>query len=116
MSVLNLGYGLAGTVMMVRAVRNERREQERRRKKLLTEILLPPYCWWLTTIFVIHTLRMYTFMKAWKANIYVALILFIYYLYIVLREGMMGIRFGIVITPGIRIFRQWIKARIILII
>ena len=72
--------------MMVRAVRNERREQERRRKKLLTEILLPPYCWWLTTIFVIHTLRMYTFMKAWKANIYVALILFIYYLYIVLRE------------------------------
>ena len=99
MSVLNLGYGLAGTVMMVRAVRNERREQERRRKKLLTEILLPPYCWWLTTIFVIHTLRMYTFMKAWKANIYVALILFIYYLYIVLREGMMGIRFGIVITP-----------------
>ena len=99
MSVLNLGYGLAGTVMMVRAVRNERREQERRRKKLLTEILLPPYCWWLTTIFVIHTLRMYTFMKAWKANIYVALILFIYYLYIVLREGMMGIRFGIVVTP-----------------
>lgn len=65
----------------------------------MTEILLPPYCWWLTTIFVIHTLRMYTFMKAWKANIYVALILFIYYLYIVLREGMMGIRFGIVITP-----------------
>ena len=32
MSVLNLGYGLAGTVMMVRAVRNERREQSEEEK------------------------------------------------------------------------------------
>ena len=31
MSVLNLGYGLAGTVMMVRAVRNERREAKKKK-------------------------------------------------------------------------------------
>lgn len=99
MSTLNLGYALAGSVMIVRSIKKEIQETERRRRKLLTEILLPPYYWWLVTIFVIHTFRMYTYMKVWKANLYLSLVLFLYYLYIVLRDGMMGFRLSIALEP-----------------
>lgn len=99
MSVYNLGYAAVGTAVIIKGVLNERKESVRKRKKLLAEIMLPPYYWWLGTIFVIHTLRMQAYMKVWRANLYLSLALLLYYLYIALREGMMGIQFCVVVNP-----------------
>ena len=99
MSLYNLGYALAGTIIIVNGIRQETKERVRRRKKLLVEILIPPYYWWLSTIFIVHTLGMQKYLKAWKANLYLSLAVFVYYFYIALREGMMGIQLRVVLNP-----------------
>ncbi|MGI6012530.1 MAG: sensor histidine kinase [Ruminococcus sp.] len=99
MSAYNLGYALVGTGIIIKGIQKEGRESVRRWKKLLVEIMIPPYYWWLGTIFVVHSLRMWEYMKAWKANLYLLLALLLYYLYIALREGLMGIRFSVVMHP-----------------
>lgn len=93
MSLYNLGYGLIGSILIIVGIKSERKESVRQKKKLMVEILIPPYYWWLSTIFVVHTLNFERYMKIWKANLYLTLALFLYYLYIALREGTMGIRF-----------------------
>ncbi|HWR23751.1 MAG TPA: HAMP domain-containing sensor histidine kinase [Feifaniaceae bacterium] len=91
-SVYNLTYGVLATVLMIKAVLCEKWTAKRREKRRVVLVVLPPVWFWLITIFVIHSLRVETFFKAWQGNAYLLGAIVLFYIVAVFREGMMGIR------------------------
>ena len=92
-SVYNLTYGVLSTILMIKAVVCEKWTAKRREKRRIGLVVLPPVWFWLITIFVIHSLRVQAFFKAWQGNTYLMGAIVAFYIIAVFREGMMGLRF-----------------------
>lgn len=91
-SIYNLTYGVLSTVLMIKAVVCEKWTAKRREKRRIGLVVLPPVWFWLITIFVIHSLRVEAFFKAWQGNAYLMGIIVAFYIVAAFREGMMGLR------------------------
>ncbi len=91
-SIYNLTYGVLSTVLMIKAVVCEKWTAKRREKRRISLVVLPPVWFWLITIFVIHSLRVQAFFKAWQGNTYLMGTIVAFYIVAAFREGMMGLR------------------------
>lgn len=91
-SIYNLFYGALFTVLLFRGVKREPSVEIRRQKRLVTVIVIPLIWYWLITIFVIHTLKLNLFFKAWQGNVILLVAAMCFYIGMAFREGIMGIR------------------------
>ncbi len=91
-SIYNLTYGIAITVIMIRTVIEETNPTWRGQKRRVAVLLLPLLWYWLITIFVIHALNIKALFKIWEGNAALIFILLGYYLVMAFREGIMGIK------------------------
>ena len=92
LSAYNVAYGVLVTVLIVKAMLQEKWSVKRREKRRIGLVVLPPLWFWLTTIFIIHSLRIEPLFKAWQGNTVILAILFVFYIASAFREGMMGLR------------------------
>ncbi len=91
-SLYNLTYGVLATVLIMKAVVCEKWTAKRREKRRTALVVLPPVWFWLITIFVIHSLCVEAFFKAWQGNAYLLGVIVAFYIVAAFREGMMGVR------------------------
>ncbi len=96
MSSYNIGYVVAGCIIMFRNVRHEFDIQIRRRKRITMKVFLVPYFFWLFSIFIIHTLDVSGLKKVWKDNVYLIIGVLLFYLYMAYKEGFMGLKVSFV--------------------
>lgn len=92
MAAYNLSYGIAITILQCRGVLSEKDPAKQRQKRLVSQIVLPPLWFWLFTIFIIHSLQITHLLKLWKGNVFIVVMVVIYYIFVAFREGIMGIR------------------------
>lgn len=90
-SVYNLLYGAAITAVMLKAVHDERKNGWSHQKRRTAVFLLPLLWYWLIAIFVIHMLSIRMLFHVWQSNIVLLSVLFLFYLVMAFREGMMGL-------------------------
>lgn len=91
-AVYNWSYGILSTFMIVRTLLAERLSNRYRQRKMVAVIILLPIWYWLISAFAIHILGLQKYFKAWQGNMLIILILMIYYLYHVFRDGIWGTR------------------------
>ncbi len=96
MSAYNIGYSIAGFIIIHRGIKNESDEKIRRNKRIVTKVFVVPYFFWLFTIFVIHTLDLNWLKKLWKYNEFIVLAVLIFYAYMAYKEGFMGLKVSLV--------------------
>lgn len=88
----NLSYGIFVTVIMFRTLLQERNPALRKQKRLVSMIAVPPIWYWLITIFVIHALQLKRYFKLWQGNLFIIVLLLLFYICMAFREGMMGLK------------------------
>ncbi len=88
----NLTYGVLVTLLMVRAVNQESTPSVQRQKRFVALLMLPLLWYWLITIFVFHTMRLYPLLKWWKGSLLLVILAILLYLYLAFHEGIMGLR------------------------
>lgn len=91
-SVYNLVYGIAATLIMTRTVMMECNPVWKRQKRRVAILILPLIWYWLITIFVIHALNIKSLFELWRGNLAILFVLICYYLVMAFREGIMGIK------------------------
>lgn len=90
--VYNWCYGLAGTAVMVHALREERLSASYEQRRLAAVMLLTPLWFWLISAFPYHALGIPNLSKLWQINLLVMLCVLLYFLYHTFREGIWGLR------------------------
>ncbi|MHB8065357.1 MAG: ATP-binding protein [Ruminiclostridium sp.] len=96
MSAFNIGYAIIGSIVMFRNIKNETANEIKRRKRVSLEVFLLPYYYWLVTVFIIHSLELNSLKKIWKVNVYLVAIVLLLYVYLLYKEGFMGVRISFI--------------------
>ncbi len=96
MSAYNIGYGIAGFIIIYRGIKNESDEKIRRNKRIITKVFVVPYIFWLFTIFVIHSININWLKKVWKYNEFIVIVVLLFYGYMAYKEGFMGLKVSLV--------------------
>jgi signal transduction histidine kinase len=68
----------------------------KRRKRITLELLLLPYYFCMFAIYIIHMLDIESLKKVWKGNIYLVVVVLVFYIYIAYKEGFMGVKISFV--------------------
>lgn len=91
-AVYNWIYGILSTFMIVRTLYAERLSNRYRQRLMVAVIILLPIWYWLISAFLIHLMGLQRYFKAWQGNMFIILVLLVYYLYHVFRDGIWGTR------------------------
>ncbi|BDF72336.1 hypothetical protein CE91St41_33180 [Oscillospiraceae bacterium] len=91
-AVYNWLYGAVFTLLLLHTLREERLTARYRQRKMVAVVVLMPIWYWLVSAFAIHLLGLKNLFKLWQGNLLVILVLLIYYVYNVFRDGIWGTR------------------------
>lgn len=86
-------YGIAGTGILLHALREERLSNRYRQRCLAAGSILVPLWFWLLSAFPYHALGIPNLSKMWQLNLVVVLCVLFYFLYHAFRDGIWGLRF-----------------------
>ncbi len=96
MSAYNIGYAIAGCIIMFKGLQNESDLKARRKNRISMEIFLFPYFFWLFSIFVVHLFDISILKQLWRGNVNLVILVLGYYIYMAYKEGIMGLRVSLV--------------------
>jgi signal transduction histidine kinase len=88
----NITLGLLMTTLIILTVVNEKFPPLKKQKKLIGILVLPPVWYWLITIFIIHCFQLQSLYKLWQENIFILLVLLLFYFIAAYTEGIMGLK------------------------
>lgn len=91
-ALYNLLYGVLATVPILVTLLKERGSAFFRQRRLVSVIALLPLWYWLITLFLFHLLKLEKLLKLWQGNAIILLVLFVYYVRHLFREGIWGLR------------------------
>ncbi|MBT9778604.1 GHKL domain-containing protein [Clostridium sp. MCC353] len=86
-------YGIFFTYLIISTLRKERESVTYHQKRLVAFLTLIPIWYELLSAFLIHALRIKPLFKLWQGNLFIILLLLVYYLYHAFNEGIMGTKF-----------------------
>lgn len=92
-SAYNWIYGIGITVLLIRTLIRRRLSPDYRQRCWITISILLPLWYWLFSAFLIHSLKLYPYFKAWQGNIVVVFFLLIFFFYHLFNDGIWGARF-----------------------
>ena len=91
-SAYNWLYGIWITYLILAALCRSRLSHNFRQKRLIAVNVLLPMWYWLLSAFLIHSLGLKQFFKAWQGNIVIIAFLLIYFAYHLFQDGIWGLR------------------------
>ena len=91
-SAYNLGLGIAVIGLILKGIRIEKSAEMKRQKVLFSVIVLPASIYALISIFVVHSLGLERWFKAWQWNVVIVCINLVIFVVMAFKNGFLGLK------------------------